>query len=130
MIRIAHPWVQPWQVLPTQSPWAGADGRAARGTKALVTGAGGAAQPLASQVAVTPEAMMKACQFHSWLLDLGSARLEWVARCARARGGLIYGSFQTELPRTRAGVSGTDRSAGAAPHDFWRVCSAAVAHGT
>jgi hypothetical protein len=37
-IWIAHHWVQPWQVLPTQLPWPGAEALALRGAKACVTG--------------------------------------------------------------------------------------------
>jgi hypothetical protein len=56
---MAHHCVQPWQVLATQSPWAGLLGPALRGIKALESGCGVVAQPVATMAADAPDAMMK-----------------------------------------------------------------------
>jgi hypothetical protein len=57
---MAHHCVQPWQVLATQSPAAGLEALALRGSSALCTGpAGKPAQPVTSDPAEMPDAMMK-----------------------------------------------------------------------
>jgi hypothetical protein len=57
---MAHHWVQPWQVLATQSPAAGLLALALRGISALCKGpAAIPAQPVMSEPAEMPPAMMK-----------------------------------------------------------------------